>query len=71
MEMKMPLMKNRTALLDMTCNDKLDGGKQVLMLSQSCERDDVPEVEGKIRMHMLASGLARMEGEYLHLTEFT
>ena len=71
MEMKMPLMKNRTALLDMTFNEKLDNGKQVLMLSQSCERDDVPEVKGKIRMHMLASGLARMEGEYLHLTEFT
>ena len=33
MEMKMPLMKNRTALLDMKINDKLDGGKQVLMLS--------------------------------------
>ena len=33
MEMKMPLMKNRTALLDMTINDKLDDGKQVLMLS--------------------------------------
>ena len=32
MEMKMPLMTNRTALLDLTINE-LDGGKQVLMLS--------------------------------------
>jgi len=27
MEMKMPLMKNRTAVLDMKTNDKLDDGK--------------------------------------------
>jgi len=43
----------------------------VLMLSQSIEHADCPEVKGKIRMHMLAAGLGRMEGEYLHVTEFT
>ena len=70
MEMNVPLMNNRTTLLNLTLNDKLDDGKQVLMLSQSIERDDVPEEKGKIRMHILGSGLARMEGDYLHITEF-
>ena len=65
MEAKMPMMSNRTALLDFKMDDQIDGGNIVFSCTQSIERDDYPETKKKVRMFMLNASLARMEGDYL------
>tara|TARA_B110000285_G_C14664949_1_gene397734 strand:+ start:232 stop:534 length:303 start_codon:yes stop_codon:yes gene_type:complete len=69
-ETKIPLCDNRTCLVDYRSDYTIDDGNTALVITQSVNRDDCPEVKGKVRMFMVSASLARMDGEYLHITDF-
>ena len=53
---KIPMMTDRESLMSMS-RKEIDGGKQVLYVLNSIERDDYPRVDSKIRIDMLKVAL--------------
>ena len=69
-ESRIPLCDNRTCVVDVRTDYTIDDGNAALVITQSVNRDDCPEVKGKVRMFMISASLAKMDGEYLQVTDF-